>query len=114
MGIEIIYSFFSSWMEEIGILDPLDELDLFCLHFVSKHVIQEACIRFQRSWNCHSVRTEVNKSPNQFFIAGLSNLRNFDGTFTELEQVGVMYLSLNSILQLFSSEGSVWRGRWRY
>ena len=74
-------------MEEIGILDPLDGIDLFCLHFVSKHLIQEACKRFQRSWNCHAIRTEGNKSPNQLFIAGLANLRNYDGTFTELEQV---------------------------
>lgn len=74
-------------MEERGILDPLSEIDIFCLHFVAKNLIQKACLRFQRSWNCHSLRTEGNKTPEQLFIAGLANLRKHGSTFTELEQV---------------------------
>ena len=83
----LMLSIFFSSMEEMGILDPLNELDIFCLHFVSKSLVQEACARFQRSWNYHPLRTEGNRSPNQLFIAGLTNLRNQGSEFTELEQV---------------------------
>lgn len=71
----------------MGILDPLNELDIFCLHFVSKSLVQEACARFQRSWNHHRLRTEGNRSPNQLFITGLTIPRNQGLEFTELEQV---------------------------
>lgn len=74
-------------MEDMGILDVLDAVDIFCLHYVSKDLVQEACIRFQRSWNCHAIRTEGNKSPNQLYIAGLANLKSHNSTYTELDQV---------------------------
>ena len=77
---------FFSLMEEMGILD-----------FVSKSLVQEACARFQRSWNYHPLRTEGNRSPNQLFIAGLTNLRNQGSEFTELEQVNGKKKLLNNL-----------------
>lgn len=74
-------------MEKIGLLDPEDDVDIFCLHYVAEHLIQAAVVRFQRSWNYHKIRTEGHKSPNQIFIAGLTALRNSVCTFSELEQV---------------------------
>ena len=68
-------------------LNPFEEVDIFCLLFVSFHLIQEACVRFQRSWNNHAIRTKGNISPNQMFIAGLTKLRNEGSIYTELEQV---------------------------
>ncbi|KZR99706.1 Uncharacterized protein APZ42_004330 [Daphnia magna] len=74
------------WMEKIGLLDPEDDVDIFCLHYVAEHLIQAAVVRFQRSWNYHKIRTEGHKSLNQIFIAGLTALRNSGCTLSELEQ----------------------------
>lgn len=83
-------------MEKIRILDPEEDVDIFCLHYVADHLIQAAVVRFHRSWNYHKIKTEGHKSPNQIFIAGLAALRNSGSTFSELEQVRFIAFNFNS------------------
>lgn len=85
-------------MEQMGLLDPEDDVDIFCLHYVAEHLIQAAAVRFQRSWNDHKIRTEGHKSPNQIFIAGLTALRKSGSAFSELEQVRFIAFVINNIL----------------
>lgn len=82
----------------MGLLDPGDDIDIFCLHYVAEHLIQAAAVRFQRSWNYHKIRTEGHKSPNQIFIAGLTALRKSGSTFSELEQVRFIVFVFNNNL----------------
>ncbi|XP_071855243.1 uncharacterized protein [Apostichopus japonicus] len=56
-------SFFS--LEENGLLDPLDEDDMFSLHFVYLQVINESLREFVLQYNNHPLRTEHNRSPLQ-------------------------------------------------
>ena len=60
----------------MGLLDPENDVDIFCLHYVAEIVIQAAAVRFQRLWNDHKIRTEGHKSPNQIFIV-LHNFQSF-------------------------------------
>lgn len=57
-------------MEEIGLLDPLNEAHLFCLHFVYETYINFALKRFVDAWSTHPLRTERNMSPIQLWIGG--------------------------------------------
>ena len=60
-----------SALEEDGILDPSNEVDIFCLHFVFLPRINKSLKDFQGSWNCHSLSSEGNMSPIQLFFEGL-------------------------------------------
>ena len=65
----LFYSKFRDF-EESGILDPLNEIDIFCLHFVYIPLINSALDSFIESWNNHPISTERNRTPNQLFIEG--------------------------------------------
>ena len=63
-------------LEENGLLDPLNEVDMFCLHF-SYHARIEQCISFfQEAWNNHQLSSESNATPMQMFIAGMISTDN--------------------------------------
>ena len=58
-------------LEAEGVLDPLNEVDMFCLHFVYIPRVNKCLADFQGSWNCHPLSTEGNMSPSQLFVEGL-------------------------------------------
>ena len=57
-------------MESSGYLDPLNEVDLYCLHYIFKPRISKCIIEFVGSWNNHSLSSEGNLSPSQLFFEG--------------------------------------------
>ena len=57
-------------LEDEGCLDPLNETDLFCLHFVFLPRINSMLRSFQESWNNHSLSTARSLTPNQLFLRG--------------------------------------------
>lgn len=63
-------------LESENMLDPLNEVDIFCLHFVFVPRINKHLADFQGSWNCHPLSTEGNMSPRQLFVEGLSQMDN--------------------------------------
>ena len=67
-----IYSSTFSLLEEDGILDPLNEVDMFCLHFTFMPRLNYSLRNFQTSRNLHSLSTEGNMSPQQLFVEGLN------------------------------------------
>jgi hypothetical protein len=58
-------------MEKHKILDSNNELDLFCLYFVSLNLLERCMTDFQNTWNCHPLPTERNMTPEMLFEAGL-------------------------------------------
>ena len=54
-------------------LDPLNDTDLYCLHFVFLPRIAKHLKEFQESWNHHSLSTENNMSPYQILFLDSSN-----------------------------------------
>ena len=58
------------YLENQGVLDPVNEYHLFALHYVYTPRLNRALMQFKESWNNHSIRTERGHSPNQLFAAG--------------------------------------------
>ena len=55
-------------MEENHTLDPLNEVDLYCLHYVYLPRINQSLTEFKESWNEHAVSTEGNMTPHQYSL----------------------------------------------
>lgn len=58
-------------MEAEGVLDHLNEVDIYCLHYVFIPAINVSLKPFQEAWNNHSVATENQQTPCQMFARGL-------------------------------------------
>lgn len=63
-------------LEHAGILDPLNEQDIYALHYVYKPRIQKSLDEFCSGWNNHGVRTEHCSTPNQLFMSGALQLQS--------------------------------------
>ena len=59
-------------MERMGLMDPDDPIDIFCLHYTAGGLLQRTIDTFVRTRNNHPLRTTGNLSPSQLFKAGLS------------------------------------------
>ena len=58
------------YLEDIDILDPLSDTDVYCLHFVYIPIINQALQTFMDGWNGHAITTEHCMTPVQLFTAG--------------------------------------------
>ena len=58
-------------LEEVGILNADDPIDLFALHFVYIPLINRHLRCFAEGWCHHRIRTEKNKTPLQLWISGM-------------------------------------------
>ena len=77
-GVTSLYYQIFSHMEDQGILDPINELHLFVLHYVFIPRINFHLSNWVEGWINHPLRTESNKTPLQLFIQGMmtSDLNN--------------------------------------
>lgn len=57
------------YMEAYLLMDPLNDVHLFALHYVFMPRIQRALDEFRHQYNHHPLRTEHNLTPSQLFIA---------------------------------------------
>ena len=62
------------FMEQQGLLDPLNEIHLFALHYVYLPRINRALEIFREGWNHHGIRTAQHHSPYQLFVEGILRL----------------------------------------
>jgi len=60
-------------MEENFLLDPVNEVHLYALHFVYLPRINRSIEEFILQWNNHPVRTENSLSPLQMWMQGVYN-----------------------------------------
>ncbi|CAB3999437.1 uncharacterized protein LOC110247927 [Paramuricea clavata] len=58
------------FMEENHILDPLNEIHLYALHYIYLPRISRSIEEFTLAWNNHPVRTENCRSPIQIWVDG--------------------------------------------
>lgn len=66
-------------LEEMQLLSPTDELQLYALHYVFIPRFNKQLKEFASSWNCHHLRTEHGLTPNQLWLQGLSDCKfNYD------------------------------------
>lgn len=57
-------------LENEGYLNPLNETDMFCLHYIFLPKINLMLEAFRESWNNHSLSTAQSLTPNQLFVQG--------------------------------------------
>ncbi|CAI5692486.1 unnamed protein product [Oreochromis niloticus] len=62
-----------NFMEEQGLLDSLNELHLFCLHYVYLPRIERALTEFVNQWNNHGLSTQGGQTPLQLWHTGVTN-----------------------------------------
>ena len=65
----VYYTFYG--MEDEGLLDPMDEVDLFCLHFVFLPRINQQLQLFIGAYCRHKLRSEHNHTPMQLWTMGI-------------------------------------------
>ena len=94
-------------LESEDLLDPLNEVDLYCLHYIFLPCINKSISEFQESWNHHALSSEGSMTPYQLFFEGLNhlvcyyghNVTSLDGDIdvSELmgEHVNVEFLSFH-------------------
>ena len=58
-------------LEQQEVLDPTNDADLFCLHYVFLPRINNSLKAFTAAWNHHGLSTAEGASPMQLFTAGL-------------------------------------------
>lgn len=128
--VAVIYSDELRSLEADGKLDPLNEVDLYCLHCIYLPRISKSLLEFQESWNNHSISSEGSRTPYQLLDEGLSHMarnhnysvgpadagESIDVSSLMREHVGIPRLSfapcsilchsLNSVVQLPSSDSA--------
>ena len=57
-------------MEDEGILDPCNDMHLFCLHYVFLPRINHSLQVYSNAYSQHRLRTEGNRTPMQLWIRG--------------------------------------------
>ncbi len=66
-------------MEENGILDPTNVVDLFCLHHIFGPINHQLSL-FVGAWNNRPLRTERNWNPWQIWVNGMISEDNISST----------------------------------
>ena len=73
-GVLCLYQTLFYHLEEQGVLDPLNEVDLLALHTVFLPRVNRHLDIWKGGWNNHSMRTAGSLSPLQQFISGMLQL----------------------------------------
>lgn len=68
-----------------NLLNPLDEVHMYCLHFVFLHAINEDISEFVTQYNHHPLRTAQNQSPLQLWDSG--TLNRFESNSTGVSSI---------------------------
>ncbi|XP_071958613.1 uncharacterized protein [Antedon mediterranea] len=61
-----------NYMENLGILDPLNQIHIYCLHSVFLSLINDSLREMEGNWNDHPMSSKHNLSPNQLWHMGLN------------------------------------------
>lgn len=64
------------YMEHQRLLNPVDSVHLFALHYIYVPRINRALDEFVSTWNNHGIRTAHGMTPSQMFTEGALRLRN--------------------------------------
>ncbi len=69
-GCVSFFYYFFYFLEESGLLDVENELDIYALHFTFLGTIQDKLDAFRLGWCNHGLRTERGCTPMQLWISG--------------------------------------------
>jgi hypothetical protein len=72
----VLYYKIFYYLEAHDLLNSLDELHLWALHYVFLPRVNRSLTEFQQTWNHHPIRTAHHKTPHQLYTAGCLLLQN--------------------------------------
>ena len=75
-SVTILYYRLFYFLESQQLLDPLNEIHLYALHYVYLPRIGRALDIFREGWNHHSIRTENNVTPHQLYARGTLSMHS--------------------------------------
>ena len=73
MSVEYYKLFYA--MEAVGLLDPLNDVDLCALHWTYLPIINRSLREFQSGWKKHPLSGQKGLSPLQLFTTGIAKLQ---------------------------------------
>ena len=73
-SVTIVYYRLFYYLEQQDLLNVLNQVHLFALHFIYIPRINQSLRLFQEGWNNHGIRTARHLSPKQLFIQGALRL----------------------------------------
>ena len=88
------------FLEDSGIMDPNNELDLYSLHYVFLPLIQKQLDCFRHAWAHHPLRTERNRTPQQLWILSLQTMNMEDEAHPAVTGTSVVSIVFVSVLQM--------------
>lgn len=79
------------FMENERLLDPLNEIHLYCLHYVFLPRVNLALAELTNDWNFHPLSSEQYRSPRQLFHLGMisSGTTNMQNNNQSFEDIGI-------------------------
>ena len=108
MAVSQLYYRLFYHMESTGLLDPLDPVHLYALHFVYLPRINKALDDFIKGWNKHTLSNTGGLSPMKLYTKGMFRLRQFNQTaFDYLDTVSEYYGSEDDDDVMVSSRTSL-------
>lgn len=75
-------------LENIGALNPDNEVDMYCLHYIFIPRINSSLLEFQAAWNQHALSSENNLSPLQLYTAYAQGSELFDEVVSPNDSYG--------------------------
>ena len=82
-----VYSIFAT-LESNGLFDPLNEVDLYCLHYIYSPRIHRCLNEFKESWNHHSISTGGCQTSYQLYfgVTYMNQTHNYNlRTYTNID-----------------------------
>ena len=98
------YLFYS--LEDVGLLDPDNAVDLWALHFVFLPRIQSRLDLFRDAWCNHPIRTAHNRTPNQLWILGIGQACAEDPGSRAVQ--GVAEIGIDQVILWVKIKHKVW------
>ena len=71
--ISLFYTMFYN-LEQTGVLNPDNDIHLWCLHYVFLPIINRHLTNWRNAWVRHPLRSEGNSTPMQLWIRGLNRV----------------------------------------
>ena len=102
----VCHSYYSLFyeMEEIRIMDPTNDMDLFCLHYIFLPRLNIQLVKFVEGWNNRPLRTENGLSPIQLWTRGIVMATDFINQQPAADDYGVEYGEVANPFEVSSVE----------
>lgn len=68
--LSLFYELFH-YLESEALLDPVNDVHLWCLHYVYLPILNRHLSTWSSAWSHHPLRTEKNLSPIQLWVRGI-------------------------------------------